>query len=485
FANDYTLVFDGENDINGLTRQTTIDVNSLEFVPEFSFSEAGMDFSIKKISETGNGFALVNAGGTNAGILVYSAFQAATSITPVVSLTVPNGKITAAKVYMSGSALNALSLIFNEKEIDSESEGSLYYWAWSDSEGVETLNFQWDNKFYNRFIHSIELTYTEDLGGKQECGLSFSATEAEAFLGEEFAAPTLSNPNNLPVSWSSSDEQVATIDTDGNVTLAGAGKTTIIAATDGNDEYAAGNTRYLLTVIPSATSIAEMAEFAPEVYDRVKVAFPATVTFANGNFAFVIDAEGNAGCFEDIRNQGSTQAAKTLYNVGEVIPAGWIATNATIYSSVIWQGIPGKVTETVDVEYPIVEAVTKADVDKVVILSKVTFTTHTAAGNTKAYGTTPDGTQYEFQDTYSVKQYPAGTYDVTCVVRYSKIGSTEYFYLAPISYTESSTTGIKDVDSATTDSAHYFNLQGVEVKSPKAGLYIKATPTQTTKILIK
>ncbi|MDE5555936.1 MAG: hypothetical protein K2J10_12250, partial [Muribaculaceae bacterium] len=55
FANDYTLVFDGENDINGLTRQTTIDANSLEFVPEFSFSEEGIDFSIKKISETGNG----------------------------------------------------------------------------------------------------------------------------------------------------------------------------------------------------------------------------------------------------------------------------------------------------------------------------------------------------------------------------------------------------------------------------------------------
>ncbi|MDE6368120.1 MAG: Ig-like domain-containing protein [Muribaculaceae bacterium] len=168
---------------------------------------------------------------------------------------------------MSGTALNALSLYFNNKEVESENDGALYYWSWNDDEGVETLNFQWNNRYYNRFIHSIELTYSVDLGGKNECGLSFSETEAEAVIGEEFTAPVLSNPNNLPVSWSSSDENVATVDADGNVTLVAGGKTTITAATEGNDEYAAGNTRYVLTVVPYATDIAQMMEFAPEVYD--------------------------------------------------------------------------------------------------------------------------------------------------------------------------------------------------------------------------
>lgn len=485
-ANDYTFIFDGENDINGLTRQTTIDADALEFVPDFSFSEAGIDFSIKKISETGSGFALVNAGGTNAGILVHSGFKSETSITPLVTLTVPNGKITAAKVYMSGSALNALSLFFNESEVDSDNEGALYYWAWSDSEGVESLNFQWDNKFYDRFIHSIEVTYTEDLGGKQECGLAFSETYVEAFTGEEFTAPVLSNPNNLPLTWTSSDQNVATVDAEGQVTIVAAGKTTINVATTGNDDYAAGNAKYDLCVIPTAANIQQMKEFAPELYDRVKVSFPATVTFATGNFAFVIDTEGNAGCVEDIRNQGSTSTTvKTLYKVGNVIPAGWIATNATIYSSVIWQGIPDKVTETVDIVYPVVESVTPEDADRVVVLSKVTFTSRTVSGNTKVYGTTPDGTNYEFQDTYNAPQYPAGTYDVTCVVKYSKRGSTEYFYLAPIAYTESDMAGIDEIEAAPTATTRYYNLQGVEVTTPTPGLYIKTTPTATTKILIK
>ncbi|MDE6367634.1 MAG: hypothetical protein K2K94_00160, partial [Muribaculaceae bacterium] len=222
------------------------------------------------------------------------------------------------------------------------------------------------------------------------------------------------------------------------------------------------------------------------VYDRVKVGFPMTVTFANGNYAYVIDDEGNASCIQDIRNQGNQQTtSKTLYKVGDVIPAGWIATNATAYENIVWQGIPDKVTETVEVQYPVVESVTQADANRVVTLSKVTFSTNTPSGTTKAYGTTADGTRYEFQNTYDVPQQPAGTYDVTAVVRYSKVGSTEYFYLAPIAYTKSDTTGIEVIETDSTDSPRYYNLNGIEVESPKAGLYIKTTSTTTTKILIK
>lgn len=485
-ANDYTLVFDGENDMYGIPRQTTTDVNSLEFVPEISFTEAGIDFSIKKISETGNGFALVNAGGTNAGICVYSAFSSATSITPQVTLSVPNGKISAVKFYMSAAtALYSLSLDFNGSEVEAEKDGSLYYWAWSDSEGTETVTVKWDNNYYTRYIHYIELTYTQDLGGKQESGLAFSETEAEGIIGEEFTPPVLSNPNNLPLTWTSSEENVATVDADGTVTLVGSGKTVITVTTPGDDRYADGNARYELRVIPSADNLVVMLESAPEVYDRVKVNCPLTVTFANGAFAFVLDPEGNAGYINDIRNQGSTSTTvKTIYKVGDVIPAGWIATNATIYSSVMWEGIPDNVTESAEVEYPVVGAVTPADVDRVVILEKVTFTGSTASGNTKAYGTTPDGTRYEFQDTYNTKIYPAGIYDVTCIVRYSEVGSTVYFYLAPIAYEESKETGIGTV-ATDCAAARYFNLQGIETSAPQPGVYMKVSGGKVAKVVVK
>lgn len=439
WANEYTFVFDGSNDMGGLTRQTTTNPDELTFSDGLSLNEEGVQLSVKNTAATGKGFALVNAGGTNAGILVYSSMASNTSMTPEITLSVPNGKITAAKLYMSGLSLLTLDIDFNGALIESQNEGSLYSWTWTDKDGSETLTVDWVNNFNSRYIHKIELTYSPDLGGKQECGLSFASKTFEAILGEDFKAPSLRNPNKLEVSWSSSDESVATVDASGKVTLIGGGQTTIAASTEGNDEFAAGNAKYELTVIPSASNIAQLLEYAPSVYDRVKVNFPATVNFANGSIAFVTDAEGNAACFDDMRNRNSTSTnIPTIYSVGQVIPAGWIAANATIYESVIWEGLPEKSTETVEVVYEKVNSVTPADADRVVILKNVTFETRTAEGFTKAYGTTPDGTRYEFQDTYDVSSMPAGTYDVTCVVRYSKRGSTVYFYLAPVAYSEPS-----------------------------------------------
>ena len=80
-------------------------------------------------------------------------------------------------------------------------------------------------------------------------GYSFSAATAEANLGETFTAPTFSNPNNVSVTFASSDPTVATISNSGVVTLVAAG-TTIISATSVEDEtYEAGTASYTLTVI--------------------------------------------------------------------------------------------------------------------------------------------------------------------------------------------------------------------------------------------
>lgn len=437
WANEYTFVFDGENDLGGLTRQTSTKEAELTFTDSFSLSEEGIELSVRKASGDGPGLALINAGGSNAGLCVYSTFSK--GLTPEIALTVPGGKITSVKLSMSGSGLSSLDIPFNGATIEATNENTLYSWTWKDSEGAESVSCSWLNTYYQRYIHSIEVVYTPDLGGKLESGLSFPLKEYEAILGESFLSPTLSNPNKLNVSWSSSNEAVATVSDNGKVTLIGRGNATITATTEGNDEYAAGNAKYDLCVIPSASNIAQLLEYAPEVYDRVKVNFPATVNFANASIAFVTDAEGNAACFDNISNRNSTSTTvTTIYSTGQVIPAGWIATNATIYESVIWEGKPDKVTETVDVTYPEVSSVTSADADRVVILKNVTFETRTAVGTTKAYGTTPDGTRYEFQDTYEIAGKEPGTYDVTCVVRYSRRGSSEYFYLSPISYSESS-----------------------------------------------
>ena len=193
--------------------------------------------------------------------------------------------------------------------------------------------------------------------------------------------------------------------------------------------------RYELTVIPVANDIKDLMKVAPEVYDKVLVNFPMTVTFCNYANAFVIDKEGNASYIRNTKNDGSTsQTTTNLYKPGDVIPAGWVATNASV-NEPFWTGVPGDVTEKVELVYPVVEKVTEEDCDRVVILKDVTFTSRTPGEANTANGTTPDGTSYKFDNPYETKVMPAGTYDVTCVVRYMQKGETIYFYLNPLAYT--------------------------------------------------
>ena len=105
------------------------------------------------------------------------------------------------------------------------------------------------------YFSTIDESYTPE---KSDNGLAFSSTTATAKMGESFTAPSLSNPNQLTLTWSSSDESVATVDQSGNVTLVAAGTTIIAAAFAGSDRYLAGEVSYTLTVEEAMTSISEL-----------------------------------------------------------------------------------------------------------------------------------------------------------------------------------------------------------------------------------
>lgn len=94
-------------------------------------------------------------------------------------------------------------------------------------------------------------------GTKMPAGISFAQESYTATLGQTFASPVLINPNSLKdITYTSSDEKVATVDVSGNVSLLAAGTTTITAAFTGNNTYAAGSTSYTLTVLAATTAIA-------------------------------------------------------------------------------------------------------------------------------------------------------------------------------------------------------------------------------------
>ncbi len=112
--------------------------------------------------------------------------------------------------------------------------------------GTTDITAAWDaSNEWNEGETTFKVTVTKPL---QDAGLAYSAAEATALLGEAFDAPVLSNPNNLAVTYTSSDEKVATINADGIVTIGGAGTTTIKATFAGNDDFRAAEASYTLTV---------------------------------------------------------------------------------------------------------------------------------------------------------------------------------------------------------------------------------------------
>ena len=85
---------------------------------------------------------------------------------------------------------------------------------------------------------------------KAAAGLAFETTEYTANVNEAFTAPTLTNPNGLTVTYSTSDATLATVDAaTGAVTILNkTGKVTITASFAGNEDYVAATASYNITI---------------------------------------------------------------------------------------------------------------------------------------------------------------------------------------------------------------------------------------------
>ncbi len=104
----------------------------------------------------------------------------------------------------------------------------------------------------------------------KDTGLAWSETSFDAKIGETNAFPTLTNPNNLSVTYDSSDKTVATIDNEGNITLVGEGKTEISANFVSDGTYKSDNVIYTLNVTdPSNLEIFGSADGSEFKFDDI------------------------------------------------------------------------------------------------------------------------------------------------------------------------------------------------------------------------
>lgn len=93
-----------------------------------------------------------------------------------------------------------------------------------------------------------EIAIEWQTGELKNPNISFPATAYNIKLGDAFEMPELSNPNNLPVTYSSSNPGVAEVSTDGKITIQSTGTTTVQAQTQATETFLAGAATFQLNV---------------------------------------------------------------------------------------------------------------------------------------------------------------------------------------------------------------------------------------------
>ena len=279
WADQTTFVFDGDNQMWGYPRLEKLPTAN-DIVKAIQGEQEGVEFDLKVANESdGNfGYAFIHVSNSidQQGIALYQKTESN------LTLSVPGGKITAVTMYMSGGAINGTNTgcTIAGKSYSAPTAGPLqidpsdtkkfqYAYSWSDANGLESvvinpLAYNFGN---SRCIRSIEVTYQPALGDKQPSGLAFNSENVDYIFGNTFTAPTLSNPNNLDITWSSSNEEVATVDENGDVNFTGTpGSTTITASTDGNDDFAKGTVSYKVNVTGNAKNVKELSSVSGSMH---------------------------------------------------------------------------------------------------------------------------------------------------------------------------------------------------------------------------
>ena len=149
---------------------------------------------------------------------------------------------------------------------------------------------------------------------KEEAGLSFDVSNYTITLGESYTLPVLSNPNNLAVTYSSSNVNVATVDGQGNVTPLAAGQTTIKASAEETDKFKAGSASYLLV-------IKEKGQAGTDAYQLVSDAS----TLSAGDQIIIVNEEMTYA-LSTTQNNNNRAATDVVANNYSITPSNLVQT---------------------------------------------------------------------------------------------------------------------------------------------------------------
>ena len=157
-----------------------------------------------------------------------------------------------------------------------------------------TLTFAASQASKNRFfLDEVMVYYGNKPVVKHTQQISFSKTSVECYINDTFTEPVLSG-NKTSVTYSSSDEKVATVDAaSGKVTILSAGKTEITATAEESEEYKTATAKYTLTVNkhtqnlsfekgPYSVLLADKDSFVSPVVNGAKTPVSYSITLGEG-----------------------------------------------------------------------------------------------------------------------------------------------------------------------------------------------------------
>ena len=121
-----------------------------------------------------------------------------------------------------------------------------------------TLYYNKSSKIFSCYSTAQQpIALYKNTNGQQLAGLAYATTKYLTKLGDAFAAPALTNPNSLAVTYSSSDDNVATVAADGAVTIKAAGVVKITATFEETESYLGGSASYTIGVTEHAGTQAD------------------------------------------------------------------------------------------------------------------------------------------------------------------------------------------------------------------------------------
>ncbi len=163
------------------------------------------------------------------------------------------------------------------------------------------------------YVKSVVVTYESD--GKEAADLAYDDSDLSNLvkLGGTFTAPTLTNPNSLSVTYTSSNTDVAEVAADGALTIKAVGVAEITASSAETETYKAGSAKYTIYVVAHDGTEADPYTVADArvVIDKVGETGIAD-KYAKGIVSKIVTAYNSTygNITYDISDDGTTEAAQ-------------------------------------------------------------------------------------------------------------------------------------------------------------------------------